>query len=339
MGGENERGATEPAPNIPEPPREVKIRTMQSDMESVVSSGGNPLPKSVQVELPRRFLEEAQSVPEAGAPAGSLQPRKKRIIPLPLIALLVIGVAVAAGFFIYNLFYSGSASNLFGLIPQVPATPPPITALPSAGGQAAVGGGQAPPIPAFKHQSFFRKPADGAVALAIHSTAQSAFDLQTYSQKLLSILPAAGAGLFEVNAVDESGNALGAIQLFSYADISSPDPAYLFAHFNPDVTMFVYMDKSGSSPGYILQLQPSENWLFLKNDVAKMEQSPSIAGFFLNSPGLASAGGFKDAIIGGQPARELSFSAPGAAFVYGWYSGYLIMSASESGYKEALSRL
>ncbi|MBU6500392.1 MAG: hypothetical protein KGJ89_00995 [Patescibacteria group bacterium] len=315
------------SPSIPEPPHEVRIRTMQSDIESMVASGGSgPRFKSVKVATVRPVQTE-----ETNGPAGGI---KKNSFLIPLITLIAIGAIGAGAFLFYNILPPPGGST------GAPAT---IQKQDQAGQPAQQQTGANQSVTAAGstiHQSFFKKSADKTLVLVIRSTAQSSFDLQTYSQKLLGILPSTSTGgFFEVNAEDEKGNNYEAIQLLNYADVALLDPAYLFAHFNTDATMFVYKDKNGSWPGYILQLKPTENWLFLKDDVAKIEQSSQVPGFFLTSPGNADTNGFKDITLSGQPARELTFSSPGAAFVYGWYNGYLIMSASESGFNEAISRL
>jgi hypothetical protein len=119
------------------------------------------------------------------------------------------------------------------------------------------------------------------------------------------------------------------------------DPSFLAENFNPDPTFFVYRDKSGSWPGYVLSLQNGKNWLFLESDVAKLESSPAIANFFLTNTGPASPDGFTDSAIASTTVRILPFleATVPTYFVYGWSNGNLILSTSQAGFAAAIAHL
>jgi len=209
-----------------------------------------------------------------------------------------------------------------------------------------------PPLAAqsFVHHSLFSKPVDQLLTLTVRSSAESASDLQTFSQKVTNLLAGAKptTNLFEINVKNADGEDLDVNETMALADTAVLDPQFLSAHFNTDATFFVYSAKGGSAsggkdknglwPGYIVALKPTENWLFLKNDIQKLEKSSKVNNFFFSSPG-DRVGDFKDDVVSGQPVRVLQFTAPGAIFIYGWFRGNLILSVSLDGLKSALARL
>ncbi|MDO8301960.1 MAG: hypothetical protein Q7T18_01845, partial [Sedimentisphaerales bacterium] len=107
-----------------------------------------------------------------------------------------------------------------------------------------------------------------------------------------------------------------------------------------DFTAFVYGDKDGFWPGYILKLKAGESPLLLASGVVKIETDTAlIYSFFAQAPGIASPA-FRDAQLSGNPVRELTFTQKPSAFIYGWVkSQYLIIGTSEEAVKSAISRL
>jgi len=75
----------------------------------------------------------------------------------------------------------------------------------------------------------------------------------------------------------------------------------------------------------------------LSEDVSQIEISPKISNLFLGFIGKPRTDGFVDDTAGGQPVRTLLFEG-GTSFTYGWFRGYLIMSTSKDGLREALGR-
>jgi len=307
------------------PPPEVKVRTLQSDLESMTKSGG---------ALPQFQVVRAPSLPSAPAsPPAETGGKKLTTAIIVLVALALLGAII---YFSYQLFFNRPSvgttpppeQNATAPAPQPPVQPPPPPTTPPIAQQG------------FVHRSLFSKPADQVLTLAVRGTVESASDLQTFGQKVTNLLAAAkpAANLFEINIKNVDGKDLDVNEEMALADTAMIDQQFLSTHFNLDATFFIYKDKEGFWPGLITSLKPTENWLFLKNDVAKLEKSPKINNFFLSFPG-DKIGDFKDDVVSGQPVRTLTFTAPGAIFIYGWFRGNLILSTSEEGLKQALARL
>ncbi len=344
--------AAEAAPAAPPPPPEVKVRTMRSDLDSMAKSGGGaPRFESIKVEglvAARTAAAGAvqRVIPEARKSSGSWA------IVVAIIAVILLG---AAGYFVYTAFFANS---------EAPATTPPATGPAASNGASNNGqtGGPAATAPAggaatastptstpasapFTHVSLFKKPADQVLTLtlSLNGAAASAADLATFNQKLATVLTTADktATLIEIDAKDTAGNDVSIGDLLSAANELVIDPAALAAHFNADATFFVYRDKNGFWPGYVLSLRTGDNWLFSSADVAKLETSPSIANFFLQDVGKPSPDGFTDSTISGVSVRVLPYlDAPiPSYFTYGWTKGNLILSTSQSGFSQAVSRL
>jgi hypothetical protein len=197
----------------------------------------------------------------------------------------------------------------------------------------------------FTHVSLFEVPADQTLTFALSTTtsATSSASLLSFNQKLSALLATAKktSTMIEIDAQDGSGNALSIETLLGEANESVIDPSLLATNFNPDATFFVYRDKNGSWPGYVLSLQTGKNALSLQSDVAELESSPGVANFFLTNPGAPSTDGFTSSIIASTTVRILPFltaSVP-TYFVYGWSNNDLILSTSQDGFAAAIAHL
>jgi hypothetical protein len=341
LGTNNPQGA----PTAPPPPSEVKVRTMRSDLESMAKSGGG-LPQFENVRIAGLSMErtvaanaaaaarvggsaDPNAVSAAGA-AGTPDTKKTHTTIISLMVIAIIAILGILGWFAYQIFFAGSAAAPGSGTPTAQNqgnTPSPAASSTAAGSTAP-----------FIHTTLFKKPADQTLILTLSSlgTAASAADLQTFNQKLSALLASAdkAANLIEVAVRTADGRGVAIGDLLTQANAAVLDPAYLAAHFNPDVTLFVYQDKNGGFwPGYVLSLKPGENWLFLKDGVAKLESSPNIANFFLADVDSLSVGGFTDSSVSSTAVR---ISGP---FTYGWYQTYLILSTSQNGFAQAMGRL
>lgn len=333
------------APSAPPPPSEVKVRTMRSDLDSMARSGGG-LPRFENVKIENLSIGKAAPPQGAAAPGPAAAPEPKSGLMMLLAAAAILAVLGAGAFFVYRVYLGGSLGSARPSGPVAggrdgrtaggaPVTPP-----------AAASAVPAPAAP-FSHASFFKKPADQTFALAPSSanSASSATDLATFNQKLSAILARAGktSTMIEIAMQKADGSGVAAGDVLSQANIPLLDPALLSAHFVPDETFFVYRDAAGGQwPGVVLSLKPGENWLFVKNDVAKLESSPAaIANFFLTNAGTPSPDGFADGAVSSTPVRVLPFLTPtsSAYFAYGWDKAYLILSTSQRGFAEAAARL
>ncbi|MDP2598670.1 MAG: hypothetical protein Q8P49_02480 [Candidatus Liptonbacteria bacterium] len=325
----NTRGESEApfeaAPSVPPPPPEVRVRTMKSDIESMMRGGGGQ-PQFRNVAAPMI------SGTEEGVSTGNDQNEKPKSAWTVVIIVIAVGLLAAISYLAYQLLFAEKSGPTPVPFPIAPAAPPPQSILPPPSGVAS-----------FVHKSFFKDPADALLTLTIQTTAQNAGELQTFGQNLVNLISAANpkGDLFEINVKDGEGNDLRAADIMKAEDAAVIDPQFFADHFVPDTTFFVYKDRNGLWPGYVLGLQPKDNWLFVKNDVAKLETSPKLENFFLVSPGTPSLGGFKDMIEAGQPARILRFTSAttSSSFVYGFFHNYLVLSTSEDGLMATIGRL
>jgi flagellar basal body-associated protein FliL len=313
--------------NIPAPTAEVKVRTMKSDLASLAATGGG-MPQFNKVNV------EGLSISKTGRIVPGSKKNNKSILVL-LIVLVALAVLAAVIWLGYSLFFKGSPAQQSGNQSN------------SNSGTVAIQTYQSPAITAgsvpFVHVSLFREPADSTVTFSLpQSGAETANDLQTYDQRVLTVLSAVDkkANFVEIKAKDADGNDVSIEELLSLADAGILDSNFLAAHFNPDATFFAYRDQTGFWPGYVLALRPGENQLSLKSGVKAIESSTKIGNIFLTDAGVASPSGFTDAVIANATVRVLNFTgAKSASFVYGWFQSYLIISASQSGFAQAVAHL
>ena len=334
----NEQGqftASDSLATAPPPPPEVKIRTMRSDVESMAKTGGG-LPQFQNVKVSGLSEEK---------PAASATVKTESKSNILLIALLIVVVAalIVVGWFAYEKFFAGNASAPVvqttaptSSAPQTPAnavvvpTTTPIVALPA-------------PTVVSAHVSFFKPPADQTLSWSLASATTT--QPKTYNQRLLALLGTAKktSNLLEIDATDSSGNSASVNELLTAANAQVIDPQVLAENFNPDATFFVYRDANGFWPGYIIALDPTQNWLAVQSSVQQVEASAAIANLFLMNVGTASPDSFTDTMVASSSVRVLPFfggTVPGY-FTYGWTPDhqYLILSTSQSGFAAALSRL
>ncbi|MBI2888943.1 MAG: hypothetical protein HYY10_03405 [Candidatus Liptonbacteria bacterium] len=328
------RSQTVAPPLVPTPPAEVFVRTMESDIRSLRESGGaRPKPDRIVV---------GGNAPKEEAPKTSFFAQRNIDVKWLLVAG---GAALALG---AVLVYSFSRLSLPSPSPAVPETPAAISP-----GEATSSDALGVAIPAGEEEQaaplrgIFRKAADRTASFTATGFVQSVTDLKTPNQRLGEVLaatPAAGTStLIEVIPGDAGGTPVPLGSFFTLQDISAFPENFLSTHFADTFAMFVYRDKQGLWPGYVLTLKPAENWLFLKDEVAKLESSPKLANFYLADPGEADEE-WSDARVGDVAVRQLNWtpadkSAPKLHFVYGWFRGYLLISTSREGFAAILPRL
>ncbi|MBI2033605.1 MAG: hypothetical protein HYT13_00695 [Candidatus Liptonbacteria bacterium] len=310
---QSSRGKKVGGPTVPAPPTEISIRTLESDLKSMSLSGGSsPLPK--YVAMPPRFAAIPKDVKRATSKA-----LKFFFFILAISGLLAIG---------YYVIYPALSKIFEGGV--LSSSPEPVA-------------DNKKPLttPEFTHRSFFRATPDEVLKFVIPGEAVSAAELQTFGQRVLNLLAETNSNskFLEIEVQDQNGGHPAISEFFSSINVKSLSSDFLLTNFNPDFNMFVYRDQNGSWPGYLLELKPGKSWLFFGAEIEKLERSPDLENLFLTSPGVRSNIGFKDGLSKNQPVRILSFTAPGAAFVYLSIKGYLIFSASLPGLEEAIRRL
>jgi flagellar basal body-associated protein FliL len=319
---------------------------MRSDLELMAKSGGG---------LPRfRTVKVTGLAMKSNPVSAAARAKKEKALIIALVAIAAAAAVAYAGYFAYRAFFSGSAAPQPQQSAQSgTASAGVASATQSNAAAAATRVATSNPIAQGASSAasstpgvLFKKPADQVLTLmlGVGGTVTSAADLQTFNQKLSVLLATANksSNFIEIDAKGADGRDLSIGEILSQANAEIIDPTLLAANFDPAAAFFAYRDKNGFWPGYVLSLQAGRNWLFLENDVAKLESSPNIANLFMQDVGAPSTSGFMDGTVASTSVRVLPFPSanPSASFVYGWYGGtHLIVSASLAGFAQAVSHL
>ncbi len=321
-------------PLVPTPPAEVFVRTLESDLRSLRESGG-ARPKPDRIVVSGNAAKEEK--PQPSSFAGKNIDVKWLLIAGG--AAIALGAVLVYGFSHLSLPVPSPVPQTTVAVPAGGGTPGELVA--TATVPAAAEEQTAP------QRGVFRKSADRTVSFTATGFVQNVTDLKTPNQRLGEVLaatPASGTStLIEVIPSDASGGRVPLGTFFTLQDTGILSTDFMAAHFAEQFAMFAYRDKQGVWPGYVLPLKPGENWLFLKDEVAKLESSPKLANFYLADPG-APQDEWSDARVGDVAVRELDWtpsdkSATKVRFVYGWFRGYLIISTSQEGFTAILPRL
>lgn len=303
--------------SLPAPTVDVKIRTMNSDLQSMGLGGGFPQ-MNIQ-QIPTVDLNPAPRVQQVVAPTSSSG--SKKII---YIILAVVGVAIlfVLGFFLPKL-----------LLGNQPVTPPPT----NQGGKATttVTTPQAPPVKptTFTHSTFFKVGTGNIITIPLLSS--SAENVSA----IISELSAPISASFSETAFTKDGSPTTWKEFISLYGWNFLPETFFTENFKDDFTSFVYKDAMGTFPGYIVQLKPDSSIVLLRSQLLKIESDPmAVAKVFLSSPSNPEAS-FKDSQISNQPVRTLKFGS-GETFYYGWFNNeYLIFGTSAEGVTQAFSKL
>lgn len=293
----------------PPPGPDVRIRSLQTDAESLAASGGaGAEAKTIRLEE----LEDETSVfaPEtiSELPEGVTTESKPLMKLIAVIGGSVAGVVVLglAGYYlVYPLFFTAPA-------PELIEEPTPTTPLPEI----------------LPHVSLFQTPLPAqaqldmsSIAPAEVSVALSAAVAQESAPRVLTELSVSANGAQAPFA--DFINAL-------IPELSAEAVRNLIAD---DFSGFIYFDGNGAWPGYVAMLRPEAIPGEVQQTFAQME-SASIAALYVNDPG--AKGEFKSGQVNGVPTRYSIFTTPGASFNYGIFGNYLIISTSFDGLRAIL---
>lgn len=305
---------------VPPPPPsslQISIRTMASDLEHMGRSLENTSPVAPAAPLPRIL----------GGDAPPQADRSKFFLQAAVIAAGALVFFFVGYFFLPLVFKEESKEQ--GSSAKIPVSP--VAKQPTS----------TAPAPIFMgHRSFLRSPADQTLDMRFDKPLNPAYH-GIYLNDLNAVLSVSGSesDFVEVNLTRDDGQALAWTQFLNLLGIALPDADFWIDRFEPDFTFFVSRESGVWRPGYILKLKPDQSPLLLQANILKMESDSNLNRFFLNSPG-DTRGGFRDAQISGQPVRALSFTQLGSVFIYGWLgSDYLVIAASEAGFRQAMLRL
>lgn len=310
---------------VPPPPNDVSIRTMESDIRSMALSGGSFVrPDKVQVSQKNLSKADIPTPSSDHTKNSTAQKPKGFLFLVVLVLILLLG---ALGYFLYPLFARNS-----GTLPVSDGDSNSTPSLPEVPGDVL--------FPKFTHESFFRRSGDQVIDMNIKFTATQITDLENYDQKINRLLSETQEpqALIEFIARREGGQHLSLSEFFEYSSNHVFTSDFIEQNFNRDFTFFVYKDKNGFWPGFIVQLKKGKNWVVVKPEVSRIEKSENLGDFFISPPG-DQIGDFKDILISGQVARISKYSKPSANLVYGWFHDYIVISASDEGLRAAIERL
>lgn len=315
---------------IPPPPSEIGVRTMASDIASIAQSGGrSPKPIPVRVSSRSHEIAKAETATMPAASAASLtssplsapsnQTVRKPLISKPVFLYSLLA-AVLAGAFFGAYFFAYPLLN-----PKQQVVKPPIIPVP-------------PPTQTitFEHKSFFGQAIDGTFILEILSPVNG---LEFEHDKISSFVSGAPGTFFEITTQSGGGQPFSANDFFSSISGNILGSDFLNANFENDFTMFLYKDKNGLWPGYILQLGIGKSPIFLQKDVLQKMQSASAerANIFLASPGTPANFQFQNGLSSGQPVWFLNYPNGSSTVAFGWFfNKYLAISTSLDGLKQAV---
>ena len=313
---------------------EVVIRTMASDIELLGETGGSA-PRGTTVAV--AAVPGREAAEQDGASAEESSPPQTRS-GRRMVFWSLGGIALIAG-----LFFAG-----YYLIPFIvtrQSGPPPV-AIPRA---SSTPSGALPDFGdvGFVHESFFAGPSDAIITVSLDDPAISA-ETRPFAAQVASLLKSANpqAKFFEIeNRLMNDGMApWNAFASSTGLNLLSAD--FVSARFDPDFTAFAVRDKDVFWPGYILKLKKGQTPLTLRIQAAGMIEgaAPNFPGLFLTPLPTSSATStniFQDAQVNNQSVRLFSFGRPNAPVViYGWFfNSYLVISTSEDGLRQAVSRL
>ena len=323
-------------PNIPPPPAggpEAKMRTLESDVQSVQKSGGGvPEPQVIKPEelgiggapatpvTPAPFVPAPESAPAPVPPPMVVGGKKSRGWIWWILGVVVVIAIVAIGWWVYSSYFSTSLEELL-----------PV----ETGSEANL----TPPLPPVTgSQSFFSFPEEDV----------SAVDVDGY--KVVNILAglqdAAGSlvadGQLREVALMVAGQP---VELSLYLTTILPElertnlAAVLDTEFSNDFSILLYRQNEQVWPVYVARkkVESAIDQATLLSRLAAIEET-SVGNLYLVPPtGIAE---FKTGPVGDKySSRYASFDNKPASFNYGLFGDYLIMSTTYQGLVEAIDLL
>ena len=316
MNGKGEQGSA-----VPPPPKDVRIRTMASDIQSMAfRGGGSPQYEKIQLETPQT-RKKPTLIP------GQPMPREHG---MGWVLGWVFGVAAILAALVYFLY---------PLITQ--RQPEDSTLVPPNDEEAAL-----PDVPAylivpkFTHKTLFISEPNETLSTTLGAPVSGTVEAQIYRDKVLEVLKTAKAesGVIEIDVNKEVNQHLALVEFLKLSGAEFLDLEFLSKNFNSDFTFFVYRDGNNFWPGLVAKLRPGKSKLLLQSEVSNLEGSDKISSLYLNPPGEITSK-FKDVLVFGEPARIIDFKSDGARFVYGWFHNFLVVSTSDDGLLDVLLRL
>lgn len=298
---------------VPPPPTpEVSVRTMQSDIRSISQGEVNPTPEVVSPRQAPSMDVQGLAPDIANQMLSEEEPAKKSHRGVWTLIIILIFIALAAvGFFvIYPMMSAPTVEPTPLAATPEPAIPEPIKKL---------------------HTSAFGGAMNAIPAVSLNL---ATLNREEIIQGLTSQGSFVGEGLTEV--VIENAEGQVAFPQFLAALL----PAFLDGsaagtYTTDDFTAYLYKDKDGIWPGYIIPLKP-EGTTTLNQWLANFEKT-DLGALFVTLPG--TLGAFKDGTVMGISDRFAPGTTPGASLSYAVTATDLHIATSFEGLKTALTAL
>ena len=340
-----------PLANVPF--KKIDMRTMESDMSSVKSSGGGaPAPyapgASGQPQTSPQSSSNAPQVPQGmatfnvadmsaptsgGMPPVGGSPAVQRAEPSTphgnnkaflwaIIGIVILGLLAAGYFFLLpGLRGVGELKEEASPAAEAPAVEETESPAPSIGTE---------PETVAVHASFFKTPAD--VVAELQPQLWSSTGVKALIQPASTSVP-----LLKELVLKTSGNQPIAFGSFTEMFFPSFFSKSMLLNFQSDFTFVSYANKTGTWLGFVARLKDSADIAAVQREMNAFQSEAGIKDFYLSDPGSALS--WKDGKIGGKPASVMEFSTRGIEFSYVWFDRYLIVSSNMEGAAEIVKRL
>ncbi len=312
------------AQKTPVPPGPaINVRTLQSDIASVASSGGYaPEPEKISFEDMENISTQAK--PELTSPASPMalpSIESERASGGSVIGWIAVGLlAVAMGFVGYYIVYpllfpprvvvENIQNNNKAVPGSVPTAKKPVS-------EVATHRSLFSKLPAAQGTVKLKKITVGAVQSALKDAAATA----------------ASGSVKEIAMQDSNGQ----IRFSSLMNVLVNIPEEQLGKIaEDDFTAFVYYNEKGVWPGYVARMRSSTTALEATKTLSALENS-DVKSLFLEDPGEESE--FQTGPVRGAPIRYSTFTSPGASLNYGVLGNYMIVSTSFDGFKAAVQLL
>lgn len=230
-----------------------------------------------------------------------------RTILMGIVALAFVGGIGALGYFvIYPILFPVKS----------PVTKTPVNT--------------APAVTLAAHVSYLAKSSDATAEIKLNDTSYSAIATALQNESFNQL---ADGKYKEVRIFDAKGQ----VPFGKYLAGISQTAASAGAWFADDFTALLYYDAAGVWPIYVAKLGNGTTASAVMSGMKSMEGSLGLGNFFISSPGSFTS--FKDGKVGTYSTRYNVASQAGAAFNYGVFGNYFVISTSYNGLKNALPLL
>ena len=305
-----EEVSSEEKPASVVPTGDVFIRTMEEDIKA-------PKPEEV---LPPEEGKDIEIKPETVVPPMLEAPKIAELPELetpkkPIWLFIVGGIVIAAVSFVLGYFV------IFPLVfPAKEAITvteqPSVSTIPAATAPQKV-----------EHKSLFVIQTTG-----ISNVSVSPMDLLGISVALQSAAAVrlAEGSIKEIAILDQNNSQISYSEFLAQF-LSGADKTQLEQWFENDFSAYLYYDRNGVWPGYVAKIKRNPSLQ------TSLENPSNVANFYL-AP-LRTLTPFKDGKINNYATRYASGSQVGAAFNYGIFGDYFVISTSYDGLKAAIKLL